>query len=419
MSESDRTLADILRLTRADDVLTAGIKQRLELTAGSHKVADLARLDAFGLADFLNSADNTLVVDCDLLMVAERLLDAFERASRSSGATSAVTQKAVEQAIRVQVELPKNLDQLGLKELLELLKASPERADEILPHFYRDTLVQAAQVKTSRLAIVRDGQLDIDATYSHIRNLAKPFTQFSEPFDKSTQAITLEQATGSESRPYIHPFTGLPVEGPDELGFDFSQLPEELHCALLWAAGQHPAWPSSIDQFSMSEEVFATELPKRWQVILRAYQTAKANGDDRATYITRWYPKDVLRQLGTAALSGSRLPFGGEPERDEEWYFQQLVEYCEPRGIATHNNNRRVTQQIVPSVTTGNGTVWLESVIVLQSVSTGNAVIDGTAWTAPSARFHEGNASIGNNVRAARTYKDLYQRAIDFGIIKP
>ena len=419
---TDRTLESVLKLMRTDDVLTAEAKQKLIVAAGTSKVSDLANFDGASLAEFLIAADPNLTDVSDLLAVAGRLIEAFSQASRKTD-TATTTATTVDQAIKVQVELPRNIDDMSLKELLSLLADNPDRADEILAYVQAQPQVINAQRKHERLAIVRDGRLDVDATVRYITHLARDYTQSVELFE-GIRPTTFAKAAGTDSRPYIHPFTGEPIEGPDELGFDFSTLDEERHNALLWASiTKHPAWPAVVDRYSMSLEVFETNLPQRWKLILDAFRAAKADGDELATRINRYYPKDLMSALGLGGnTAGRRLPFGSnpatpEPERNEAWCKEQLIEVAQA-AIRTGGSNIRRSNCVLGSTISDGGNIDLQNVIVLANIHTGGGNLSGTIYMAPGTTVYTN----GGNNRASVydcTWQRLYEKAVQLGIITP
>ncbi len=414
MATTDRTLGLVIKLMRTDEVMTAEVKQQLITAAGACKVSDLVNFDGADLAEFLLATDPTLTTTCDLLTVSERLLQAFEQAATTAGASSSAAQ-AVDRAIKVQVELPRNISDMSLRELLELLRGHPDRADEILAYVHVQPQVIKALCKSDRLAIVHEGQLDVEATVQYITHLARDYTQLSE-LVRGVRPTTFAKAAGTESRPYIHPFTGEPVEGADELGFDFSTLGEELHNALLWASvTKHPAWPATIDRFTMSQEVFEAKLPRRWQLILDAFRAAKIDGDEVATRINRYYPKDLMRSLGLDSTARSRRPFGHEPERTQAWYEEQLQAIAEaPISVIGSNILRR--HCVLTSASTTGGNIRLDGVIVLGNVTTTGGNLNGTAWTPAGVRIYTTGGD--NNLQAyTRSWKQLYEKAVGLGLI--
>jgi hypothetical protein len=434
----ERTLASVIRLMRTDDVMTATVKEALIASAGTTNVSDLAHLDGGGLAELLIDAVPMLAEAGDPLAVAERLLQAFERARATAGTTAQSDTDAIARAIKVQVEFPQNLGDMSLEKLLELLRDNPERADEILAYVHRQPRVVTALVKSDRLAIVHDGRLHVGHTLAYIGRLARDFTYPAEIYENA-RPTTFAKAAGTESRPYIHPFTGDPVEGPDELGFDFSLLSEELHNALLWARNPlspHPAWPAIVDRFTLSGEVFTDPLPERWKIILDAYRAARADGDELALAINRLYPKELMRRLGLdTGTTGRRHPFGGsEPQRDEAWYGQQLRSAAAQAPIrvssgdvtrrscvltSVNTNSGDITLRnvlILGDVTTNSGDIALDNVIVLGNVRTNSGDVEGRIYLPPSAGV---NTNSGDNDASVYnlSYEQLYKKAVEWGLI--
>ncbi len=174
------------------------------------------------------------------------------------------------------------------------------------------------------------------------------------------------------------------------------------------------------EETQLGNRVFQTPLPQRWQIILDAYLAAKADGDDVAMRVSRYFPSDLLDEAGhiiSQASNRGRRPFGGsQPQRDDAWYRAQLEEVC-GRGIQVSSGSDSICRRVVRFVSVSSGSVYLSDAIVLGDVRVSSGSISGTAWTSPDASIRASSGSIGQGIQPASSMEKLYKKAVEFGII--
>lgn len=243
-------------------------------------------------------------------------LRAMEIAPAASEAP-AVTQ-VQQQPLEVKVNFPTSIDDMRLSELLLYISTNPGEAREAIEVLKAKSVVKKASLKTLKFAIrASQGGVDALLTNEYLAHLAKDGTN-PLPKYKGSRPVTLETALGLESRLLVHPFTGGPISGFEEtLGeYDFADLPEELHLALIWAKKtSHRAWISNPDLFTVIPEIFQNPLPKRWATILEDYQDAKANADSSTEGLSRYYNgKPPAVPSAYAKETVWRMPFGNPEE---------------------------------------------------------------------------------------------------------
>jgi hypothetical protein len=234
------------------------------------------------------------------------------------------------QPIEVKVQLPKSIGEMGLSELLTHLSDNPQQYEEIAPYIEANPVIKKVLPKTLSYAILVAGKLNVELTIAYITLLSKVHSKPQRQF-QGYRPVTLEAALGLRSRPVVHPLTGEPVEGPDEAGFDYSAISEELHLALLWAKQtKHAFWPTGMDIFTFGSEVTSETLPRRWQGILEDYQQARTAGEPSTEGLTRYWTqqqevnavageiRDLLNNIGVV-----RTPSGVRSEADYKALLEQ------------------------------------------------------------------------------------------------
>lgn len=313
---TEDTLRDVLPYAPADDRIDT-VKELIIQRWGERPAAEIAAMKIFAIArDLAEVMPDGEYGNDDRAAAAEglhALLDRF-------GFTS--QQPAGAAPVNVKVDLPLSPDQMSVRDLLDLLAGEPGQYEEIRPYLSRHPQVQAAQQNTNGAWAIPgpDGRgLDPEATAQYITQVSRRHAAAQRRF-RGRRPVTLAAALGRSDRALIHPFTGRPVTGPDENGFDFGLLPAELHEALLWAEGTgHSVWPQNADPFTCCEEVFRETLPRRWALILEDYRDARAAEDPSTRVITRYWPEGLSLEhafdfsTGLAAASGSRQVRNVEP----------------------------------------------------------------------------------------------------------
>jgi hypothetical protein len=235
------------------------------------------------------------------------------------------------QPLEVKVQLQKSIGEMALSELLTHLSDNPAQYEEIAPYIEANPVIKKVLPKTLSYAILVAGKLNVELTLAYITLLSKVHSKPQRQF-QGHRPVTLEAALGLRSRPVVHPLTGEPVEGPDEAGFDYSAISEELHIALIWAKQtKHAFWPTGgMDIFTFGSEVTSETLPRRWQGILEDYQQARTAGEPSTEGLTRYWTqqkevnavageiRNLLNNIGVV-----RTPSGVRSEADYKALLEQ------------------------------------------------------------------------------------------------
>ena len=312
MSQIEDKLGDLLEEINDDELLTPSVIEQL---------APLADQDLSVLANMSRLALSKLIRDKAGRSV-ERRLDVAKRIHQLIKETSDDDQPqggnppaGPTEFILKQEKTP---DQYNLQELLAALAENPARHGELMPHLKANSQYSQAARKSVSLGVpTANGGLDAVATAEYIVILSRQHTHPQRTV-KDRRPVPLEKLLGLEMRSLMRPFTMEPVQGPDQNGFDWGALSEELHKAVLWAqATHHHAWPGSSDIFQHSMELFSTPLNPRWQVILEDYRAA-CQEDENAIVTSRYHTPESERkyhEITGGSQQASAIRSDGSPGR--------------------------------------------------------------------------------------------------------
>lgn len=351
--------------------------------------------------------------------VAGTLLD-FMREAELIGLPNAAP-AAPAQPMAVTVVMPTKRTDMGLGELFTELTEHPEDADELVILINQQTAVQQANAKlrgSGEWAIPNeDGSLNVAETLEYVRHLAARYTQPQRKWKGQYWPTTLERALGRDQRIMLYPFaTGtqdLLLVGPDRFGNDWSKLSDAVHEAIIDAVTRRIlSVNTETDIRRVSHELFGDELPAYLREIVEDYEQRKARGLKIERYATAEQLRAAGLDLGT---TGSRHPFGGEPEHDDAWCEAQLRDIA-LRTINAGGSNVNKENCVLTTINSGGGNIRLTNVIVLGSVNSGGGNIRGTFYQAPGRSV---NAGGGNDSSTSYnwSYKRLYTKAQELGLI--
>lgn len=294
----------------------------------------------------------------------------------------------------LKVVFDKTPGQMNLRELLEALIADPSSYPDLRPYIESNHRVQRPSQRSKGLWVIPgiQGGIDIDLTLDYISYLDNQFAVPQNEF-RGRRPVTLDRALGINNRALIHPFTGHPVQGLDENGFDLSQLSDPLHEALLWAAvTKHSAWPQQItDLYGFTEQLFQSPLATRWQRIVADYSYAKETGDDLTRIISRYWPENVSLQ-GVLDITSA---FGAQPQRGQRLSgnsvginFRQLVEDAANLNGKLDINGTNVDYNggVYKQLSVRGTNIDLKDVVVTKGGSINGTNVDGNLLLPPGVR---------------------------------
>jgi hypothetical protein len=293
-------------------------------------VQTIANMTPVELAVYLKRNALEHYPDHEALDIARAIL---QRLADDCGVKPGAIPVTSPQEMKVKVELPERLEDLGLSKLFMVAATDSDRRSEALALIKRHPDVVKASKKTPNFVVLVAGKLDVSLTVEYIGLLNKQHSTAQRQY-KGNYTSALDAAFGTRERPIVHPKTGEPIEGPDEAGFDYSLISEELHLALIWArVTKHAFWPTEMDLFTFGEQVTAETLSRRWQTILNDYRHAKASGDSLAEGLTRYWSEEIQQLAGIL----SDLLTGGKNQPQQSFYQEGVTR--NPSG------NRRSEQE--------------------------------------------------------------------------
>lgn len=284
----------VLTLAPESDVLNGDVRSRLDTAWSELPAQEIADKGVFGITKDLMATlpDSDGYSNALRLKVAEEIIELLKRfgivpQTKQPTATEPVTTVRVE----------RNFSEMSLRQLLAAITDDPKTYAEAAPYISSHRELRTAARKTYKWVVPASDEgtgIDLDATMRYVLELNKPHTVPQRRVD-GRRPVWLGHAMGVNDLPLIHPITGKLVQGRDDNGFDWSQLPLELLEALLWARKTgHSLLPDlDSDAFGYSEQLFQSPLPRRWQNILDDYLDAKERRESTTDSIRADWPEDL------------------------------------------------------------------------------------------------------------------------------
>lgn len=316
----------------------------------------------------------------------------------------------------VYVTFDKTPDQMSLKELLIFLEEDHGRYGELRSFIEGSAQLQPALRQTANRSYawvipgVRNTGIDVELTMAYIGTLQHTFAVAQELY-QGRRPITLKRAVGQDQQALIHPFMGVPVFGPDDLGFDFSELHKQrpgLVEALLWARiTRHPAWPQEItDLYGLSMDLFERPESGRWPRILAAYQAAVEN--DSTQRVNPFWPKD----LGLDQVYGFGVIVSA-PSHDEAYYRRLVEEEASLNGtLSVTGNSNSQRGGAYESLSVHGNSHSIKNVVIVGGGSVNGNSHSVTVFLPPRVRL----TVSGNSHRVTQTNMTWHDLAEKLGL---
>lgn len=358
--------------------------------------------------------------------IAGAILDGFRALEITPEAEAAPATSQPQQPLEVKVQLPTSLEDMRLSELLSFIAANPGEAMEATEVLKNNPVVIKASRKTLKYAIAVQGTLSAALTGEYLGHLAKDGTS-ALPKYKGQRPVTLEVALGLESRLLVHPFTGEAISGIEPVTgeYDFADLSEELHLALIWArTTKHRAWPANPDLYECIPQIFANPLTGRWATILEDYQHAKASADDSTEGLSRyWNQQKELQSLAGEILGilnsvsepqVTRNPWQNQPTpaATSEQQYKALLEENAGKVWAPNAHSQRPRHKVVMGVNVTAHSCNLNGIVSLGPVTLRAHSTYGTVYILRGTDFDDlAHSNAGVNVVELGTYQELARTA--------
>lgn len=414
MTTSDTTMDRVIAMAVSAGKLDADLAASLTEKLAGQTVQSIGQTK-FALAEQLGDTPNAFAAAGTLL--------SFMREAELIGLPDAAPAAPVQVPV-INVAMPIHRRDMGLADLFNALIDHPEDADEIVGYIREQSSIIAADRKlrgSGEWAIPNDdGTLNVPETLEYIRHLAANHTQPQRKWKNQFWPTTLERALGRDQRLMLYPFalndrSQVLLVGPDRYGNDWAKLSDDVHEAIIAAVVSGKlSIDNETDVRRISHELFAAELPLYLNDLVEEYQRDKARGNGTVRYAT----PEQLAAAGLGDLStGSRLPFGGSNQPlDPEWCRAQLDAVCK-RGAEVMNGNIDKGPGVFRKLTTMRGSIRLNNAIVLGKIETMSGNITGTGYARGKASTMQG--TIGDDVYDGQDDVQLYQKAVELGIIIP
>jgi hypothetical protein len=352
--------------------------------------------------------------------IAGAILDGFRALEITPASEATPVASQPQQPLEVKVQLPTSLEDMRLSELLTFIAANPGEAMEAIEVLKNNSVVIKASRKTLKYAIAAQGTLSAALTGEYLGHLAKDGTS-ALPKYKGHRPVTLEVALGLESRLLVHLFTGEAISGIEPVTgeYDFADLSEELHLALIWArTTKHRAWPTNPDLYECIPQIFAETLSGRWKTILEDYQHAKASADTSTEGLSRyWNQKQELQSLAGEILgilnSGSEPQVTRNPQQHQsESYYKQLLEENAAKIWSPNSYGQKPRHKVVMGLQITTYQCNLNGVVSLGPVVLRSYQTRGTVYILRGTEFEDRSyQNDAVNVVECGSYQELARHA--------
>ena len=425
MTENTDQLGEVIDFLDTDTISADELARAMTLV-GSMPVEDILKLRPIDFAKHIIQVQKDAPQDASSLTKREDLTPAqcskiakqlIESLSDMYRSTNNVLQDAtLDNGLPrdVRVTLNKSIDQMTLKELLELLAGDATQYDDVLPYIRRSEPYRQAHRRTVNCVIptATGTGLDPKATLDYIVHLNTQGTHIQRKLQDGRRPTTIERAFKHDDRPLVNVFTQEPTNGPDAYGRDWGNLSADFHEALVWACKtQHAGWPTGGDFFALTGEIMEQKLNPRWQGILDDYLEAKADDDPTTVGISRYY--NARHTSRSTSPSYQEQP--PTPVMTEDDYRRALYDIAEDYAHVRSSSLSK-SNMVIRGFGVNSGSASLYNVIVLENSHVNSGSLDGSIFKHARTTITVGSGTNGARV-LSRNWQQLYAEAQRMGLI--
>lgn len=297
------------------------------------------------------------------------------------------------------------LEQMGLGDLLKLCQESPEQKREawrIIAN--RQEYINANQ-KTSALAWIVNGNLDIERTVQYVYLMNDPLTVKQTPVrDKKEKLISLPEVLGIETRSYFHPLTGELLRGPDKYGIDWTQeLSPEYHKAAIWALSDPNCNLHPGDSYNEAQELLRGQGV--WSLIMAQYWQALDDNNSQAMIVSVYGNQKLIKSnQKTEPLSQQ-----AQPDQEESYYEQLLRE--QSLGNESLTGYQRTVSGIYDHVNVSGYQYHLDRIVCLEGVNIQGHKIKGEIILPPRQKVVDMGYDNDIKIERCKSWREVAARA--------
>jgi len=333
---------------------------------------------------------------------------------RDAGYGPKSTEVQMPQEIVVKQEA--TIDQMSLRQLIELALEDSDRKPEAWRRIANHPDVLKATKRTTGLAWVISGKLDVSKTLGYIQSMCDQFSRKQLPNrEAGEKLLTLGEALGVETRCYVHPLDGSLLRGVDEFQIDWTQeLDPETHKAAIYALKTnskiHPG-------FNFAAAQALLKGGNEWSLIVSVYWAALDQQDSIAAGISIYQdpPAVNLPEKPVLSFSENVLRDGGTVQRSvvlDEKYYENLVRNLSVGDETIQSYGRTIRTGVYNNIFVGSyNTTFENGVVAVESCTIGSYNVSGTIILPPGKRVNIQSYNVTVNEIRCKSWHEVATRA--------
>ncbi|WP_144875574.1 hypothetical protein, partial [Hyella patelloides] len=279
------------------------------------------------------------------------------------------------------------LDTMGLSDLLKICQESPKQKLEAWRVITNHQEYINASQKTSALAWVVNGNLDIERTVTYIHLMSDPLTVKQIPMrEKGEKLISLAEALAVETRSYFHPLTGKLLRGPDKYGIDWTlELSPEYHKAAIWALIDPTCHLHPGESYNNALELLQGQGV--WSLVMAQYWQALDENNSSAMSVSVYGNQQTIKKERKSKSSSLETKSNHEVLQGEAYYQQFLKEQSVGNDFQT-GYSKKLTG-IYDHLTVSGYNFSLDRIVCLEGAAITGYNINGTVILPPGKKISD------------------------------
>ncbi len=306
-----------------------------------------------------------------------------------------------------QLVLKPTIEQMGLPDLISLCFHDLSKKREAWGILSKKEEYIAATKKTSALAWVINGNLDIERTVNYIFLMSDPLTVKQIPKrDKGERLISLPEALGIETRSYFHPLTGKVLRGPDQYGIDWVvELSPEYHQAAIWALVDPTCHIHPGDSYNNALELLKGEGV--WSLIMAQYWQALDENNSYAKSVSIYADTKTNLDAGKKTYSATQSV---KVTQEDENYYRELLLAQSLGNESLRGYNKKITG-IYNHLNVSGYNQYLDRVVCLQGLNISGYDNSGTVILPPGKKVSNSGYQNNVNIERCKSWREVAIRA--------
>lgn len=401
MSKPEFTFREFLGYCEPDEILTEEILLFLEtLNLLSNKdVKVVARLTSGEIARLISSTREDLKRKSMgiAIKILTRLSDAgYHQKDDVETKTQEIILKPVKQ-----------IGQMGLKDLILLCRDEPDKKREAWRFLIKKEEYISATKRTTALAWLVEGTLDVDRTTDYIFLMGDPLTTKQTPKrEKGEKLISLAEALGIETRCYVHPLSGAIIRGRDHYGIEWiKELSPEYHLAAIWSLVDRECNLHPGDSYNNAQELL--EGKGVWSLIVAQYWQALDEGKSLAKSISIYTEPVKKNKVEKTFHYVNQSP--KTPEYEESHHREMLTYHSS--GNEKYSGYNKDVVGIYDHLRITGYNMRLKRVVCLEGLNISGYNVKGTIILPPGGKVKDTGYNNDLNIERCKSWREVAARA--------